>query len=368
MKGILISVGVMIMLLITIIAISRMNKQSKSPTQAVTLPIITQQAPTIKNQEPVFIPPRITLDRIFESDKKWVATLSAQRITKIIATGDVIPARSVNVQTRKRRDFTWAFANTAETLRSADYTIINLETPLLEDCQSTDSGMRFCGDSLHTEGFKFAGIDAANFANNHMGNYGQFGVEQTRKLLIENGIMPFGIQGLDIVTIKGKRVALVGYNDIPPLDGLVAVATEEKITEDIKEAKKKSDLIIVSFHWGEEYVAIPSARQRLLGRLAIDSGADLVLGNHPHWIQPVEVYNEKVIMYAHGNFVFDQMWSEETKLGVIGKYSFFDTTLIDVEFIPIHIASYGQPYILEDVAKESVLDRLKSLSYKFSSL
>jgi poly-gamma-glutamate synthesis protein (capsule biosynthesis protein) len=96
--------------------------------------------------------------------------------------------------------------------------------------------------------------------------------------------------------------------------------------------------------------------------LAIDAGADLVIGNHPHWIQPVELYNGKLITYAHGNFVFDQEWSLETKQGVVGRYTFYDTQLVDVEFLPVLIENYGQPHFLMGAEKQFILDHMYSES------
>jgi poly-gamma-glutamate synthesis protein (capsule biosynthesis protein) len=101
-----------------------------------------------------------------------------------------------------------------------------------------------------------------------------------------------------------------------------------------------------------------------LGRFTIDSGADLVIGNHPHWIQPVEIYKGKLITYAHGNFVFDQEWSLKTKQGVIGKYTFYGKELADVEFFPVQIENYGQPYFLEEENAKVILDSMKAESEK----
>jgi len=115
------------------------------------------------------------------------------------------------------------------------------------------------------------------------------------------------------------------------------------VKKGIFEAKKEADIVIVSMSWGVEYTDKPSDRQIALAHLAIDSGADLIIGNHPHWIQSDEQYNNTYIKYAHGNLVFDQMWSEETKKGVIGKYTFENGKLINKEFIPIYIKDYGQP-------------------------
>ena len=105
----------------------------------------------------------------------------------------------------------------------------------------------------------------------------------------------------------------------------------------------------------------------ILGHFTIDSGADLVIGNHPHWIQPIEIYKGKLITYAHGNFVFDQEWSLKTKQGVVGKYTFYDNQLVDVEFLPIQIENYGQPFFLAGQAKKSILESMKIQSKIFSS-
>ena len=88
----------------------------------------------------------------------------------------------------------------------------------------------------------------------------------------------------------------------------------------ISQAKANSNIVIASFHWGNEYNHKPSENQIRLAHLALDSGADIVLGNHVHWIQSDEIYKDKYIIYAQGNTVFDQDWSQETREGVIYKF------------------------------------------------
>jgi poly-gamma-glutamate synthesis protein (capsule biosynthesis protein) len=111
-----------------------------------------------------------------------------------------------------------------------------------------------------------------------------------------------------------------------------------------------------------EYTNYPTARQKDFAHLAIDSGADLVIGNHPHWIQPVEIYQGKLIMYAHGNFIFDQMWSEQTRLGVVGRYTFYEGRLVDAEYLPIKIYDYGQAQFLTEPDRTTILKQLKTIS------
>lgn len=269
-----------------------------------------------------------------------------ETVWTLIATGDVIPARSVNSQVLQRKDFTWPYLKTAGVLKSADITFINLESPLIDHCPITQEGMIFCGDSRNVEGLVYAGIDIVSLANNHAGNYGASGLQATKELLNSKGILVTGISGAQVMDVRGFKVAFLGYNDIGTQLG-VSNTDDEKIKSEISKAKTESNVVIVTFHWGTEYKDQPDERQRYLGHLAIDSGADLVIGNHPHQIQPTEDYKGKLIKYAHGNFVFDQEWSLKTKQGVVGKYTFNGNKLKNVEFLPIQIESYGQPHFLQ---------------------
>jgi len=315
-----------------------------------------------------FTPSLPSLNQIFNDDHEWMATLSAERVRVLIATGDVIPARSVNFQATKRNNFRWPFEKTADVLKKADITLINLESPLVKDCPLTNEGMIFCGDLRHLEGLVYAGVDVANLANNHLGNYGEEGIKSTVNLLKSASILSTGLSGLIFKDIGGVRFAFLGYNEIGHSESMLSWMNEEKIVSEIKEARKQADVIIVSFHWGVEYTEQPSDRQRQLAHLAIDVGADLIIGNHPHWIQPVEIYKNKLITYAHGNFVFDQMWSEKTKQGVVGRYTFYDDKLIDVEFLPIFIEDYGQPHFLELEERNKILQEMKQASLKLFSV
>lgn len=306
--------------------------------------------------------PKLTLEKIF-LDNAQNSNLNKERLITLIVTGDVIPARSVNFQATQRKNFLWPFEKTAYVLKSTDMTFINLETPLIKNCRLTQEGMRFCGSDKHIEGLKFAGVDIASLANNHSANYGKEGIDETKKLLEENGISVTGLNGTAYKEIEGVKFAFLGFNDIektPP----VSSAEEEKIKNEINEARGNADVVIVQFHWGTEYVTAPEQRQRYLGKLAIDSGADLVIGNHPHWIKPVEFYRNKLITYAHGNFVFDQEWSQKTKEGVVGKYTFYGKDLIDAEFLPVEIKDYGQPYFLEGEKKQKILNEMYQESKK----
>ncbi|MBI4058311.1 CapA family protein [Candidatus Gottesmanbacteria bacterium] len=158
----------------------------------------------------------------------------------------------------------------------------------------------------------------------------------------------------DGMTIK---VGFLGYNAVGQRIDRVTVQKQ------IKQANKLSDILIVSVHWGKEYVREPQADLSLapddpkeLGKLLVDWGADIVVGNHPHWIQGMEWYKDKPIFYALGNTIFDQEWSEETKRGVLVKLFFRGKELLkeQTKFISIGIRDYGQAYVLEGEEKQII--------------
>jgi poly-gamma-glutamate synthesis protein (capsule biosynthesis protein) len=125
------------------------------------------------------------------------------------------------------------------------------------------------------------------------------------------------------------------------------------MTEQILGLRSQVDILVVAFHWVAEYAALPMQAALAaddpveLGHRAVDAGADLIIGNHPHWVQGLELYAQKLITYAHGNFIFDQMWSYETRVSVIGRYTFYDNILVGVTFMPTLVVDYAQPVLLE---------------------
>lgn len=308
----------------------------------------------------------ITLDQIFRDNHQMNESLSQSSKIVLIATGDIIPARSVNNQVVSNNRFLWPYEKTYDVLKNADITFVNLESPLIQGCLPTQEGMVFCGDQKNIEGLVFSGIDIASLTNNHAGNYGFPGIESTVELLQKNGILSTGTGGPVYKNIKGFKFAFLGYNNVGTPEKGLQWADPEKIRQEIGETREKADVIIVAFHWGTEYVSQPTKQQKELAHLAIDSGADLIIGNHAHWIQPIEIYKGKVITYAHGNFIFDQMWSQKTREGVVGKYTFNGNKLIDVEFLPVQIDNYGQPHFVGGIQKSKILDEMKSESFILS--
>lgn len=262
----------------------------------------------------------------------------------LIFTGDVMLGRSVNTRIIKYNDYSWPFLKVSDFLKNADLTIINLESPLKSGCSPTDSGMIFCADPKSVAGLITSGVDIANIANNHILNQGKAGIDETIATLENSNISPVGLKKPLFKTVKNIKFAFVGFNDIGGSGPDISTATPEEIKSQISSAKNDAQFVVANFHWGNEY-SLRSTHQRELAHLAIDSGADIVIGHHPHWVQEFEEYKDKPIFYSLGNLVFDQMWSEKTRQGLIVKITLKSNQIVGREEFPVLINDYGQPTI-----------------------
>ena len=354
------------------------GSESSSPVATPTrTPAIAFHTPT-PNPTPTPPPftspeavPPLTLDDIFGSSAgRDALKLDPAKLRTIVATGDVIPARYVDHQIRARgNDFAYPLSGTADILRQADLTVINLEAPLIEDCPPHEEGFVFCGQPGFAAALADAGVDVATLENNHIGNYGPEGVDATKDLLTTEGIAWADAFTPVVLEVRGLRFAFVAFN------GVGGSFDRELISRQIAAAGEQADVVVAAFHWGAEYVAIPQAAPGIanddpveIAHLAVDAGADLVVGNHPHWVQGLEVYKDRLIAYAHGNFILDQMWSRETTLGVVGLYTFYDTKLVDAEFLPVVIEDYARPRPLDGAEAQAVLDGMRQASLSLRDL
>jgi len=292
-------------------------------------------------------PPALTLQELFHP--AYNLPVDPTRIRTLLITGDVIPARGVAYFAAVRHDYLWPFRRTADYTKNADVTYINLEAPLFTGCPvSAKESFTFCGDPRFVNGLTYMGADVANLANNHLTNYGAEGVTLTDKLLHQHGILTSGLGPVAVIEVRGIKFGFIGFN------GVGRAIDRTALKAGIARARQQADIVVVQFHWGKEYERQPKADPGVptpddpvaIGHASIDWGADIVIGNHPHWYQGVEVYHGKLITYAHGNFVFDQMWSEDTREGVIGTYTFDGTKLVAATWKPIRIYDYGQPVFM----------------------
>ena len=181
-----------------------------------------------------------------------------------------------------------------------DFSYVNLEGTLTTSKKKTEKKYNFKGDPKYTNILISGGIEGVNIANNHSNDYGTVGYNHTKKYLKEAGIDYFGHDSILIKEIKGKKIAFIGYTGV----GLWT-DKDKDMANTIKKLKSDGvDLVIANFHWGIEYAHAMSSTQRKRAHLAIDSGADIVIGSHPHCLQGMEKYKGKYIVYSLGNFVF----------------------------------------------------------------
>jgi hypothetical protein len=279
----------------------------------------------------------------------------------LLATGDVLLARSINARMVATNDFTFPFANLQGLLSQADIAWVNLETPLVTGCVARVDGLNFCGDPRGVAGLQMAGVDVVNIANNHSENYGLHGVVETMQHLETANMAVTGLIKPVILEIHGKRVGLMGFNSASA-SSWISDAKPQAVELQIKNARAKVDYLVVSFHWGQEYRSMQDNRQRELGRLAIDAGADVVIGHHPHWVQGVEIYRDKPILYSLGNFVFDQGTGGWFNEGVIAVINFQASGRLQLHLIPIIIEDRAIPRLANRDEAEIILQRMGEAS------
>ena len=199
-----------------------------------------------------------------------------------------------------------------------------------------------------------------NIANNHNTDQGNKGLTETAKNLNELGIDFSGCADAEanavcsnkIIELKGNKIAMVGlsmvYHDFN-------LSQAQKI---IAEQKTQNDLVIVNVHWGSEYTHQHNLTQEKVAHALIDSGADLIIGHHPHVIQGLEVYKDKLIFYSLGNFIFDQYFSADTQQGLsLGVSIDAKTKQANIYLYPLQ-SQASTPNLLKSVAKQQVLDNL----------
>ncbi|HET7034078.1 MAG TPA: CapA family protein [Thermomicrobiaceae bacterium] len=289
-------------------------------------------------------------------------------------SGDVILGRTVHTIISRLGDYAAPFRKVADELKGADLTILDLECTLSDTITPpTDPyTFSFMTRTAGADGLVLAGVDAVSQANNHSMNFGAAGMRDTLAALDARKILHFGIgEQLDearrpvILEAKGIKLALLGFDGIT--GGTYGASDDsagtspllaDTLVADIQAVRPTADLVIPFIHWGIEYTLTPTDDQVAIAHQAIDAGADMVVGSHPHWVQGVETYHGRPIVYSLGNFVFDQEWSLETKQGLIMHLVFRGTRLAGLRFVPVMIENYYQPRLAEGEEISTILDRV----------
>ncbi|WP_270414811.1 CapA family protein [Blautia obeum] len=191
-------------------------------------------------------------------------------------------------------------ANVKSIFSKDDLTIANFEGTLTESTEREDKQFAFKAPASYANILTAGSVEAVNTANNHSHDYGEESFNDTLKALDAANILHFGYDETAVTEVKGVKVGLVGIYELNDHLG-----REEQLKQNIAKVKQDgAQLIVVIFHWGNEKEEVPDENQKTLGHLAIDEGADLVCGHHPHVLQGIEEYKGKNIVYSLGNFCF----------------------------------------------------------------
>ncbi|HEX4593449.1 MAG TPA: CapA family protein [Bryobacteraceae bacterium] len=271
-------------------------------------------------------------------------------VTRILFGGDVMLSRYVGIVARAKGDPGWPLRDVSVLLSSADIAFANLESPFSDRGRVVEKGMVFKAEPEMIQALLQAGINIVSTANNHARDCGRYGVEYTLDWLEQHGIAAVGTAPTSeaarrgtVIGRNGVRFGFLAYTydqsngNHADLDERIAMMDTAQVTEDVKGLLERADAVVVSMHAGNEYQRKPNVQQQKFARAAIDAGASVVVGHHPHVTQPMESYGGGVIFYSLGNLVFDQFQQKDTQRGWIADVRFVGKRLAEYNVIPVDI-------------------------------
>lgn len=269
----------------------------------------------------------------------------------------------------KKYGASYFFKKVKPVLGNDDITIANLEGALTSYNYPVEKSYNYKGPKKYANILKKSSVEVVTLANNHTKDYGENGFEDTKSALKDAGVKYCYKSTIAYKKISGIKVAFIGWN---ALEGVTA----KQIQDSLKIAKKKGAVIrIVSFHWGKMYESTPNAKQKWLGHMAVDYGADLVIGHHAHVLQSIEKYKNAYIVYGLGNFVYGGSANPKDKDTMIFQQTFYvkkGKLLVqrDAKVIPCvqTTDSQSQPFqptILKGTAKQRVIHKMNQLCKKY---
>ncbi len=301
----------------------------------------------------------------------------------IAAVGDIMLGHRTEPVLKKLGP-QYPFVEVQPFLDKADIVVGNLESPISTRGTAVENKkFTLRAGPVAVEALTAAGVHVVTLANNHSMDFGPLALQDTLEILDENGILYSGA-GMDIddarapaiLKIKGKTIAFLSYSLTFPLEFYAsakrpgtAPGYQEFVKADVEKIRPLADLVVVSFHWGAELMTAAKEYQVELGHQAIDWGADLVLGHHPHVLQEIELYKGRLIAYSLGNFVFGSE-SNNTNSSIILLLTFKGKSLVRAEVVPLDVNNYRvkyQPRVLKGRAAVEVLETLQDASERFDT-
>ena len=288
-----------------------------------------------------------------------VSEYNGGKLVKGTVVGDMMLGRSITNKGSKN-NYKNMFSGVSDLWKDSDYVAGNLECVLLDnasDYEKNDKEIHINAETKTANVLKENGFTLVSLANNHLADFKAKGVVNTLDTLDKVGLKHVGAgrnlteaAEYDIQEINGVKIATIAVSDIIPKDfaardskaGILTTKTL-KYYQAVKDASEKADLVIANIHWGVEYGMTETEAQQQLARNLINWGVDVVIGSHPHVLQPVEKYGDGIIFYSMGNFVFDQGWSR-TKDSMVLNYYVDEDGNCSFEITPIRIKD-GYPEV-----------------------
>jgi len=282
------------------------------------------------------------------------------RTYTLLFVGDIMLDRGVRHMVEKHgQDYSFPFEKIKDILDKGDLVFGNLESVISDKGRKIGSIYSFRAPPEAIKGL--SSFNIVSLANNHAFDYDRDALEDTMKRLTERNILYTGAgfnleeaHSVKTINLDETSIGFLAYTEFlyeyawaQENRSGVSVLNQDNLIKDIVKAKQEVDFLIVSFHYGDEYQKTPNQNQRFLSELAINSGADLIIGHHPHVTQLVEEYQGKYIAYSLGNFVFDQYFSEETMKGFILEVKLRDSKVIGVDKMHYQLNEFYQPEPLD---------------------
>jgi len=297
--------------------------------------------------------------------------------------GDVMLGRRVGRALAAEGNFAAALEPTRRRLAASDITAGNLESTLSTAGAPRQGGNSFAADPRVLAGLRRAGFDVLSLANNHTGDFGLRALIDTVDRVAAARIAPVGAgRNLNrarqpaVVERNGIKFGFLAFNAIgetpaagrdspgavrirmPPRTGPLNETDLRAMQAAVRRLNAKADVVVVLPHWGDQYTNRPVPEQPRVARALIDAGADLIVGGHPHWVQGIELYRDRLIAHSLGNYVFDMDFSRPTREGVILELTFWGSDLKAAELVPVVIGSDLAPRVVTGAAADRILSRI----------
>jgi poly-gamma-glutamate capsule biosynthesis protein CapA/YwtB (metallophosphatase superfamily) len=341
-----------------------------SPTSAPSLSI-----PTIATGNfPTTFPP-------YSTSTPPAVPSPAPATTTLLFTGVIVPARCVQAALDANGNPDYPYEEVREIISGADLAVGTFNATMSDASPHTGCIPTYVlvGSPDNADALARAGFDVMSVATNHIKNCnlntcGDKAFFDTLANLQRVGILPVGA-GKDladamqpvVVTINGIRFGFVSLGQIEPMAFAggdspgIAVLNEENLRSAIAAARQVSDVVIAMPHWGPEDVPVPNWSQRNLARVAVEAGADLVVGNHTHVVQAIQEIDGVKVFYGLGNFVFDQ-GLQDHRQGVILEVKFEGTHLVGYDLIPTHVDADGRVHLAGQLESLDIMHRIGQAS------